>query len=315
MDRIQIEIDHFLLYCESRNLKRKTLVSYEQALRMFADYLRREFDIRTASAIRPNHVRSYVKHLRERGTYSLSPEMKRRGDANKPLSDTTIGNYVRYIKIFLKFLYEEGEIQTDITKRIENIKPKRKQRRLLSEQELKQFFDGFDTFTFWGRRDWTICRLLLDTGMRIGECLALKPEDIDLRNRTIIVRNTKNGHERAVYFSDKMARELRRWLQYKERYLDSPYMFPTIRGTQLKVNNFERSLREVGKRTGIKVQPHLFRSLFAKYYLLNGGDWFTLSRILGHSSVKVTQEAYLDFTNEEVGRKYIRHSPLSTLDV
>src|SRR5690606_351568 len=98
-------------------------------------------------------------------------------------------------------------------------------------------------------------------------------------------------------------------------YLDSAYMFPTIRVTQLNVNNVERSLREVGKGTGVKVQPHLVRSLFAKDYLLNGGDWFTLSWILGHSSVKVTQEAYLDFTGEEVGRKYTRHSPLSALDI
>lgn len=315
MDRIEIEIDNFILYCESRNLARKTMKSYEQALRMFAVFLRKEFEVSSASSIRPNHVRSYVKYLRERGKYTTHPEMNRRSDAKRMLSDTTIANYVRYIKIFLRFLFEEGELKADIAQRIENIKPKRKQRRLLSERELKQFFDAFDTFTFWGRRDWTVCRLLLDTGMRIGECLALKPEDIDIRNRAIILRNTKSGHERVVYFSQKMARELRRWLQFKERYLNSPYVFPTIRGTKLQVSNFEKSLREVSQRIGIKVQPHLFRSLFAKYFLLNNGDWLTLSRMLGHSSVKVTQEAYLDLTDEEIGQKYQSHSPLTHLNI
>jgi len=62
---------------------------------------------------------------------------------------------------------------------------------------------------------------------------------------------------------------------------------------------------------GLDVQPHQLRNNFAKYYLLNGGDW----RILGHASVEVTQQAYLDFTDQEVNRKYQRHSPLNNLNI
>jgi site-specific recombinase XerD len=50
---------------------------------------------------------------------------------------------------------------------------------------------------------------------------------------------------------------------------------------------------------------------FARQYLLNGGDFYTLSRILGHSSVKVTESAYMDLTREEIAKKYQQHSPLA----
>ncbi|MNO78709.1 hypothetical protein D3C76_698580 [compost metagenome] len=56
---------------------------------------------------------------------------------------------------------------------------------------------------------------------------------------------------------------------------------------------------------------HQLRNNFAKYYILNYGDWFTLSRILGHSSVEVN----LDFTDEEIGKKYQQHSPLQYMDL
>ncbi|HDR7471012.1 integrase [Bacillus toyonensis] len=48
---------------------------------------------------------------------------------------------------------------------------------------------------------------------------------------------------------------------------------------------------------------------------LNGGEWVSLSRIFGHSSVEVTQKGYLDFTDSEIGKKYQKHSPLNPLKV
>nr|WP_155987911.1 tyrosine-type recombinase/integrase [Gorillibacterium massiliense] len=94
-------------------------------------------------------------------------------------------------------------------------------------------------------------------------------------------------------------------MQYKDRYSDSPFLIPTTRGTQLEIGNYERALREAGERVGVRLYPHQLRSNFAKYYILNNGDWFSLCRNLGHSSVEVTKSAYLDFTDEEIGRNYI----------
>lgn len=52
---------------------------------------------------------------------------------------------------------------------------------------------------------------------------------------------------------------------------------------------------------------------FEKRFLMQGGDIYTLSRILGHSSVKVTEEAYLDLDENDLRQNYQRYSPLANL--
>ena len=46
---------------------------------------------------------------------------------------------------------------------------------------------------------------------------------------------------------------------------------------------------------------------------MNGMDIYTLSRLLGHSSVQVTEQAYLDLTDEDIGKKYQNYSPVSSM--
>lgn len=80
------------------------------------------------------------------------------------------------------------------------------------------------------------------------------------------------------------------------------------------MTNFETNLRKYAKNVGLKnVHPHMFRNNFAKRFLLNGGDIYALSRILGHSSVEVTEKAYLDLDVKDFKKMYISHSPLANM--
>lgn len=313
-----------MLYCSSKNLSKKTQKSYEQTLRLFAKYMEMEFKVNEVSKVKSAHIRHYIKYVRERGKYTVvvnevSTKVNHpdnRHDYNKPISDTTIANYLRNIKVFFNYLYHvEREIKVNPVDSIKNIKPLRKQKPLLSTEEIVKVLRHFDTTTFHGYRNWIITRLLLDTGMRISECLSLKASIFDFKNKSILIENPKNHQQRYVYFSFKMSSDLKRWFLYHDRYSNSEFIFPTIRGTKLDVRNFEKSLREAGKKVSVSIHPHQLRNNFAKYYLLNGGDWVSLSRILGHSSVEVTQKAYLDFTDKEIGQKYQKHSPLTSLDI
>ncbi|MGM7635504.1 tyrosine-type recombinase/integrase [Bacillus sp. Hm123] len=323
MSNLHLELDDFMLYCESKNLSKKTLHSYEQTLKLFFIFLEKEYDVSHVKKVKASHVRNYVKHLRERGKYTVTRSETgnainypdRRNDHGKPLSDTTVANYLRNIKVFFNFLQEERVIKDNPCENIQNIKPQRKKKPLLSEQEIKKVLSTMDITTFYGYRSWMMCRLTLDTGIRAGECCELIPEDIDFKHNALLIRNPKNHMERYVYFSNKMKTDLKRWVMYRDRFCDSEYLFPTTRGTKLDVRNFERSVREAGRKVGVAIHPHQLRNNFAKYYLINGGDFATLSRILGHSSVDVTMKAYLDFTDREVGKKYQKHSPLNNLDI
>lgn len=297
--------------------------SYDQTLRLFQRYLSDIHGITKLKQIKAEHIKTYFSYVRERGKYNAVANdrtlaingLHNRTDVGKTVSETTLANYQRNINAFFSYLKRENVIRSDPTEGIERIKPQRKVKALLSENELQLFFRSFDVSKFHEFRTWIIARMILDTGCRIGELISIVPADIDLRNGALLLRNTKSKKERFVYFSTKTARNLKSWLDYRDRYTDSPYVFPSIRGNKMDVRTVESAFRKHSKLVGLEVQPHQLRNNFAKYYLLHGGDWATLSRILGHSSVEVTQQAYLDFTDHEVNQKYQRHSPLNNLNI
>ncbi|MGO4350098.1 tyrosine-type recombinase/integrase [Paenibacillus sp. MCAF9] len=313
-----------MLYCSSKNLSRKTLASYEQTLKLFIMYLDNQFGIDDVKKVQSGHIRQYIKYVRERGKYTVVNKEESKGknhpesrsDFKKEVSMTTIANYVRNIKVFFNFLYQvEREIPKNPVENIENPKVERKVKKILTPEDIKKVINQFERETFHGYRNYVITRLLLDTGMRVGECLNLQAENFDFKHKSILITNPKNRQQRYVYFSFKSANEMKHWMRFKDRYSDSPFLFPTTRGTQLEIRNFERALRKAGERVKIHIHPHLLRNNFAKYYILNNGDWFSLCRILGHSSVDVTQKAYLDFTDDEIAKKYQKHSPLANLEI
>ncbi len=149
--------------------------------------------------------------------------------------------------------------------------------------------------------------------MRISETLLIKIEDVDFARNTIFLpaNNTKGVKDRAVFFSTEMSKILKRWIAFKDRYRDSDYLFCTNKGNPLKVNNFEKNFRDYTARVGLKnVHPHVLRNNFAKRFLMQGGSIYALSRILGHSSITVTEKAYLDLDDEDLRQNYIPYSPL-----
>lgn len=187
----------------------------------------------------------------------------------------------------------------------------------MADNDFNRLLKCFDLSKFHEYRDYVITELIFDTGMRLGETLSIREEtDVNFTDRSIFLPadNTKGKKDRYVFFSVQMATELKRWLQYRDRYKDSEYLFCTIKGTQLKGSNFEKNFTKYGERIGNReIHPHQLRNNFAKRFLMSGGDIYTLSKILGHSSVQVTEKAYLDLETEDLRQMYQKHSPLMNL--
>ena len=108
---------------------------------------------------------------------------------------------------------------------------------------------------------------------------------------------------------------LKKWIDYKERYFDSEYVFTSSRGSNFNIMNFEKNLKKYCIRANLaeSITCHQIRNNFSKRFLLSGGDIFILSKILGHSDVRVTQEAYLDVTDEDIRKSYVKFSPLENM--
>lgn len=176
LKKIDLELDQFMLYCDSKNLSRKTLASYEQTLKLFTHYLKIEHGITEASKVKSWHIQNYIKYLRERGKYTVVVDEwtkkhnhpDNRLDKGEDISDTTIANYLRNIKVMFNYFYREGKLTSNPVKNIPNIKPKRKQKKLLKPRELERLFSAMDITKFHEYRLWIGSRLILDSGVRVG---------------------------------------------------------------------------------------------------------------------------------------------------
>lgn len=218
--------------------------------------------------------------------------------------------------MFFNYLEEIRTIKTNPVKRIKQLHNTRTPKEFISDSEFNNLLRYMDSSKLHEYRDYVIIICLLDTGMRIGECLMLTTEDIDFKNRSILLKaeNTKGRKDRYVFYSQKLNQELKRWLEYKDRYLESEYIFPTNRGGALSVGNFETNFKKYAKRVKLdNAHPHQIRNNFAKRCIMSGMDIWTLSKILGHSSVTVTEKAYLDLTNDDIRKNYQKFSPLENL--
>lgn len=325
MEKIDLEVDDFISYCDYKGLSTKTISSYEQTLRLFIRYLQDECNITRTEQVKEQTIKNYIANVKERGKYTVVADdnTKRynhphnRQDFGKKVSLATVNNYTRNLRVYFNYMHENRLIKTNPMKKIKPLRIPRKAKGYLNDKDFNNLLKCFDLSKFHEYRDYVITQLVFDTGMRIGECLMIRDEtDINFNERTIFLpaENTKGKKDRYVFFSMQMATELKRWLQYRDRYKESEFCFCTIKGSQLLERSFESNFTNYGERIGNKdIHPHLIRNNFAKRFLMNGGDIYTLSRILGHSSVKVTEECYLDLGTDELRRQYQKHSPLMNL--
>ena len=323
---INYQIEEFMLFCRSQQLRPKTMSSYEQTLRLFERWCWEQFGINTVDHINEGLIHRYINDLMERGKYTFYVNDKgkninfpdRRRDFRQQISTTTINNYLRNLRVFFNWLERNYTIQKNPMKKIRLLKNNRKAKEYISDEDFKKLIKNLDKSYFSEHRDYAMIVLMIDSGMRLGECSSLLVSDINLAKKQIFLRAeiTKGRQDRIVYFSDKTEVIVRRWLQYKDRYVESDYAFPVkANGGSVGVSNFESNFRNYLQRAGLngKISPHCLRNNFAKRCLMNGMDIFTLSKLLGHSSVTVTEQAYLDLTDEDMSKRYHNFSPFAKM--
>ena len=318
------QTNEFMLYCRTTQLREKSMMAYEQSLKLFQRWCMDEMGIFTVDKVTENVIRRYIMELQERGKYTFyivdkqkkTNYPERRRDYRKPISTATINNYIRNLRVFFNYLERNYIIKKNPMKRIRQLRTNRKPKVYLTDEELRKLLVNLDRSYFSEHRDYMMIMLMLDSGMRLGECSTLLVTDLELHRKRINLRaeETKGRRERTVFFSPKTEKALRSWLQFKDRYVESDYLFPVKEhGGPIGVGNFESNFRKYIARAGLNEEysPHCLRNNFAKRCLMNGMDIYTLSKILGHSSVTVTEQAYLDINDDDMSKRYQTYSPLN----
>ena len=172
---------------------------------------------------------------------------------------------------------------------------------VLSREEIQAMEDAAQT-----ERDKLIVRTLADTGVRVGELVALGPSDVQVQGRNQYLKvQGKGSRERLVPLPPALYRRLRRYAD-RSRSADthSDRLFLALRrsprGTfdALTTSGVTQLLRVLAPAAGIKkrVHPHPLRHSFATWALTRGMNPLTLAQILGHSSLIMIQHVYSHLT-------------------
>ena len=245
---------------------------------LFMRYLEEEKDIDDIHKVDKDIVQEYIQFTKERGKYSfvssidgmIKANIDKRTDIGEEISDSTLNNYLRNIKVFFNWLEDNQIIKKNTVSRCKFIKMNRKSKEQLTDVEFEKFVKSIDITKFNEYRDYIICNLIMDTGMRLNETL----DNVDFVRRTILIpaELAKGRRDRVVFYSQTMAKMLQRWLRFKDTMQETELLFPTqMTNGVLSVSNFERNFRIYLKRAKINkvITPHGLRNNFARRFCLH----------------------------------------------
>jgi site-specific recombinase XerD len=146
-----------------------------------------------------------------------------------------------------------------------------------------------------GIRNRALLILLSRSGLRVSEALALRPGDVNLTAHAVRVLHGKGGKATTRGFHPSADDALARWLDTRRQLGLRGPLFCTLRGSPLHPQYVRNLLHRLGYRAGIekRVHPHGLRHTFADELRRSGVDVVIISKLLGHSSIAVTNR-YLD---------------------
>ena len=229
----------------------------------------------------------------------------------------TVHRDFRIIRTFSRFLY-----QNDFTNSnpIEGVTPPIKEKKVMrtfTAQEIKKMCNSFDKSDYYGYRNYAITATFFSTGIRKTELSNIKMTDINFTGEFIRIFG-KGQKERLVPIGRTLERIIKHYLELRDEHLTQPcnYLFISKKGGQLTSIGLQRLFQHIKKELqipGERVSCHTWRHTFAKNYLLNGEDIFSLQKIMGHADIATTKQ-YLNLNENEVKAQHAKFNPLDNTD-
>lgn len=304
---IKQAIDGFLLSCKVEGKSYGTIECYSDKLKGFLWYTTNYNWPDDITAITTNHLREFLVYLRET-PHRFNSKCPR---AMKPINNTTIQKYYRSLSVLFNWSIDEGILEHNSLIKIKVPRAEKKVIKALDSTEVTQLTSSFGD-TFEGIRNKAIILILVDCGLRLGELLSLRLSEINKEQQLLKV-DGKTG-ERVVRYGSTSAKALRKYLKVRARIDGSnDRLWLTGEGVTLKDSSIETMFIKLAKKTGIRVHPHLLRHTFATMWLKNGGDSLMLQRLLGHTTLMMTNRYCQAVGCYDAVESHKKYSPIDNL--
>jgi len=261
--------------------------------------VRREMRLRAYS---PRTIKSYVSCLRLfiRHISPLHPrdvsDREIRAFMLRMIDDEYAVATVHQVINALRFLYVELYQRPMVLGELPRPKRERKLPVVLSEEDISQILDATENL-----KHKALLSLIYSAGLRVGEAVTLRWEDLDENRNMMHIRNAKGKKDRYTILSDVVIEMLER---YAEMYHPHDWLFEgQDRKKHLSVRSAEYVFQHAVRRSGIRknVSIHSLRHAFATHLLEHGTDLRYIQHLLGHRSIKTT-EVYSHVSSHKIAK-------------
>ena len=288
-------VNKYLEYLKyQKNYSNYTIDSYKTDILEYLEYLKRE-NLNYKNIVY-SYIRFYLMYLKE----------------EKKDTNSSIDRKLSALRGFYKYMANEKIVKTNIFSLVNGPKKDKKLPRYFEYNELEELFNACDISTSLGQRDLLILEMLYATGIRVGELVNIKVNDINKSERKIIILG-KGNKERIVEYGDYCEEILNLYL--KEGYRDlnkegSKYLLLNKNGGVLTERGVRYLLDKIIKNTSINknISPHMIRHSFATHLLNEGCDLLTVQKLLGHESISATQ-VYTHVSTDRLKEVYYNSFP------
>ncbi len=264
----------FLESCKARNIREGTVKHYRESFVSItrfinSDALIRDFNKQTVD----NFVKDCIN--------------------NNTMNSQTLYTYTRDLKTMFYFFMKMEYMPTfkiklpSVDKVAIETYTDAELKVLLKKPDIKHC--NFATY-----RDWVIINFLLSTGVRLNSLINIKVKEIDFGNEVVHVNVTKNRKPLIIPLNVTIIKILKEYLKYRQSKNMDDYLFPNTYGAKISKSAIAASLSKFNKDRGIVTTGiHRYRHTFAKKFILSGMPVTSLQKLLGHSSLLIT-EHYLN---------------------
>ncbi|WP_430408796.1 tyrosine-type recombinase/integrase [Kordia sp.] len=288
----------------TKQLSSKTIKSYGEVFSTFQKIMP---EIKELSDLHPQTLQEFFKRI----------SIRKRKVGKKfvqGIKPSTIKTYYNKLVAFIRWLEHYHYLKEEISPKI--IKPpipKYEDERALTDEEVTKIISSITLYSrendFIYARDLVIVSLLLYTGIRRGELLALRVSDIDFQTNTLFINadTSKSKKNRYIPIHYSLSFQLKAYL--KEREIRKTKCERLIISSQFDKPYTEYGLRSWVKKyvklSGVKFHLHRFRHTFACKLAKQNADIISIMNVMGHTTTRMTEQ-YLRSIKSENSRSFIQ---------
>jgi integrase/recombinase XerD len=269
------------------SLSKETQTWYLQKLKVFSEWCAsNNITLDTLKAI---HLRQFTEYLKSR----VNPQ------TGKPISTYTQHGYTQTVKGFLNWCAHEEDLEDIVSEKLAKKMPMTKRDikviETFTQYQIKALFEACrkEYNEELVQRDRAILAVLFDTGIRASELTGLTLENVHLNKEDSYIKiYGKGGKWREVPLGNTSRAALHKYItRYRPKSKHQTVFLSRAGGPMIASGLLQLFYRlgEWAHIKGVRCSPHTARHTYAVEYLKGGGDVYKLSRLMGHTSVNVTE--------------------------